>query len=138
MELTTNIEPILIIRLGSKWKNEQEEIESGYLRSGKGWDPKISDLDLADSVRAWWKVSPQKLEEWGIEHVVAFAAGQTRALYKIGNVLGPRPRDGRCAFQLDRIEEGELFDKAIGDEGMTVSFRLGAANPIKYWPPKQR
>jgi len=138
MELTTNTEPLLIIRLGSKWRNEQEEIETGYLRSGKGWEPTISDLDLADSVRAWWKFSPEKLEDRGIEHVVAYAAGRTRALYRIVNVLGPRPRDGRHALQVERIEEGELFDKVIGDDGMTVPFRLGSANPVKYWPPKGR
>lgn len=137
MELTTNTEPLLIVRLGAKWKPEREEIETGYFRPGRGWYEGITNEELADSVRAWWKISPEKMESRGIEHLVAYAAGLTRALYRIENVIGPRRRDGRYAFEIEPVVEGELFEKVIGDEGMTVTFRLGAANPIKYWPHTQ-
>ena len=136
MEISKNIEPILIIRLGKKWKAGEEEIETGYFRQGKGWHPNLTNTELADAVRAWWKVSPVELEKRGIEHVVAYADGRTRALYHIANVLGPRPKDKRVAFQVTRVEEGPLFEAVIGDEGLAVPFRRGSANPIKYWPSK--
>jgi hypothetical protein len=133
MEISKNIEPVLIIRLGKKWKAGEEEIETGYFRQGKGWHPNLTDTELADAVRAWWKVSPVELEKKGIEHIVAYADGLTRALYRIESVLGPRAKDGRVAFQVTRIKDGELFQAVIGDEGLTVPFRRGSANPVKYW-----
>ena len=135
MELTTNTAPLLIIRLGKKWKPEQEEIERGYFRAGQGWHPHLTDLELADSVRAWWKVSEKTLEKKGIEHVVAYADGRTQALYRIVSVLGPRDKDGRIAFQLEPIKSGDLFEQVIGDDGKEVPFRPGSANPVGYWPP---
>lgn len=136
MEISKTIEPVLVIRLGKKWKAGEEEIETGYFRQGKGWHPNLTDTELADAVRAWWKVSPVELDKKGIGHVVAYADGLTRALYRIESVLGPRAKDGRVAFQMTRVEEGELFQAVIGDEGLTVPFRRGSANPVKYWPPK--
>ena len=136
MEISKNIEPILIIRLGKKWKASEEEIETGYFRQSKGWHPHLTDTELADAVRAWWKVSRVELERRGIEHVAAYADGRTRALYRIESVLGPRPKDKRIAFQVTRVEEGPLFEAVIGDEGLAVPFGRGSANPIKYWPPK--
>ena len=134
MELTTNTAPLLIIRLGKKWKPAQEEIERGYFRAGQGWHPHLNDLELADSVRAWWKVSKKTLEKKGIDHVVAYADGCTRALYRISSVLGPRYKDGRIAFQLEPIKSGDLFEQVIGDDGKEVPFRPGSANPVRYWP----
>jgi len=134
MDITANTAPLLIIRLGKKWKPEQEEIERGYLRTGRGWHPNLTDIEVADSVRAWWKVSQSKLEKKGVEYVVAYADGRTRALYRIVSVLGPREKDGRIAFQLESVTSGDLFDQVIGDEGKAVPFRKGSANPVTYWP----
>ena len=36
MELTTNTAPLLIIRLGKRWKPAQQEIENGYFHAGIG------------------------------------------------------------------------------------------------------
>ena len=87
MELTTNTAPLLIIRLGKKWKPAQEEIERGYFRTSQGWHPHLTDLELADSVRAWWKLSEKTLEKKGVEHVAAYAEGRTQALYRIVSVM---------------------------------------------------
>ena len=55
MELTTNTAPLLIIRLGKKWKPKQEEIERGYFRAGQGWHPNLTDLELTRPGR--WRLN---------------------------------------------------------------------------------
>ena len=138
MKLTTNTEPLLIVRLGAKWTSEPEEIEPGYFRSGRGWYADISDSELEDSVRAWWKLDVNTLERLNVEHVVAYAGGCTRALYFIEIVLSPRAHDGKLAFCLRQVESGNLFEKVIGNEGFAIDFPKGSANPIRYWPPNIR
>ena len=130
--------PVLLIRLKPKWKPSREEIEDGYVRAGFGWREGISSLELRDSVRSWWKFSPATLKRRHVTHVVAVADGQTRALYKIGALIGPRKRDGRYAFECTEVTEGALFEKWVGAGGKSVPIKKGAQNPVNYWPQEPR
>jgi len=124
--------------LAGVWTPSREEIETGYVRSGYGWREGMSSLELRDSVRAWWRMSPATLKRRGITHVVAVAQGQTRALYRIGPLIGPRPRDGRYAFECTEVTSGDLFEQWIGASGKTVPSTPGSQNPVNYWPQEQR
>jgi hypothetical protein len=134
-EIPRDGSPVMIIRLTPTWTTQHEELESGYIRSGHGWREGMTDTELCDSVRAWWRFRPESLDERGITHVVVVVAGLTRALYRIGALIGPRLSDGRYAFECDRVTAGELYDAYVGPAGKSVPYAKGAANPIGYWPP---
>jgi hypothetical protein len=134
-EIPYDASPVMIIRLAPVWVPQHEELESGYIRSGHGWREGMTDIELCDSARAWWRFRPETLDDLGITHVVVVAAGLTRALYRIGALIGPRPSDGRYAFECTEETRGELFDAYVGATGKSVPYAKGAANPIRYWPP---
>ncbi len=131
-KLSNNMGPSIIVRLTPKWKPGREEVERGYFRAGSGWYEGITDTELMDSVRAWWRVAPKTIERLGIRHVVAYAAGLTRAVYELDSVIGPRESDGRHAFRLSLIESGPVFDLAVGLNGKSIDFPRGSSNPIRY------
>ena len=130
--LSGNMEPSIIVRLTPKWKPRREEVERGYFRAGSGWYEGITDTELMDSVRAWWRVAPNTIERRGIRHVIAYAARLTRAVYELDSVIGPRESDGRHAFRLSPIESGPVFDLAVGLNGKSIDFPRGSSNPIRY------
>lgn len=136
--IPNDIQPALLIRLARQWTPSHEEIETGYVRSGYGWREGISSLELRDSVRAWWRLSPATLKRRRITHVVAVAHGQTRALYRIEALTKPRPRDGRYAFECTEVTSGELYEQWIGRSGKTVPITPGSRNSVNYWPREQR
>ena len=131
-KLSDNMSPSIIVRLTPKWKPGREEVERGYFRAGSGWYEGITDTELIDSVRAWWRVAPNTIERRGIRHVIAYAAGLTRAVYELEAVIGPRESDGRHAFRLSPIESGPIFDLAVGLNGKSIDFPRGSSNPIRY------
>lgn len=51
----------------------------------------------------------------------AIAHGQTLALYRIEALIGPRPRDGRYAFEYTEVASGDLYERWIGWSGKTAS-----------------
>ena len=106
--------PAVLIRL-SRWKDRPEEIESGVWRAGNGYRPAMTVNELMDATRAWWRMSPDSVEQRGIEHAVAVHEGVTRAVMKIGD--WKQRDDGRWAFAAEPIEEGPIFDAWIGDVG---------------------
>ena len=57
--LGQEVPPTLIIRLG-KPKSGVVEIETEYLRSMSGYSDEMSELELYDSGRAWWKISESR------------------------------------------------------------------------------
>lgn len=132
-KLSDNMSPSIIVRLTPKWKPGREEVERGYFRAGSGWYADITDTELMDSVRAWWRVDPKTIERRGVRRVIACAAGLTRAVYELESVIGPRESDGRHAFRLSLIESGPVFDLAVGLNGKSVEFPRGSSNPIRYW-----
>jgi hypothetical protein len=126
--------PVLMIRLTPKWKPLKEEIEKGYQRAGAGSYPGMTRTELYDAVRAWWKLSPESVERRQVRHVVAVIAGITRAIYEIGDWIGPRELDGRWGFRGKALSEGELWEAYVGPLGKRVPFTTHSQNPLVYWP----
>jgi hypothetical protein len=131
-ELTSDVPPAVLVRL-SRWRNAPEEIEPGHFRAGNGWRPDMTSTELADSVRAWWKINVRSVERRRIKHAVAVVQGVTRGVFEIGTWLTPRA-DGRRAFAATPIVEGPLFDAYVGQIGKRVTAAKGSQNPITYWP----
>jgi hypothetical protein len=122
-------EPLLLIRL-RPWIDT-----SGFppQRTGYGFRLGMSDRDLYNSTRCWWKVSPNRVEKLGIEHAVAVFQGVTRALYRIQS-WEERPTLGRWGFRGHKVEKGKLYHEVIGPFGHRVPFPVYSQNPISYWP----
>lgn len=133
MNLPENTPPLLLIRLSPTWQKEIEEIEPGYYRAGHGWREGMTSTELRDSTRAWWKLDLHRLERSNVDHVVTVVGGIARALYQIETIIGPRPIDGRVAFELSEVEGDPLSETVVG---ATIEFARGAANPIRYWPSR--
>ncbi len=92
-------ERVLMIRLGP-WVDCDDEIEPGNYRSGFGYREGMSLIELVDSMRAWWRINPARVEWEGIEHAVAVHQGITRAVVEIGDWMqAPNGRWGFTATQ---------------------------------------
>lgn len=114
------------------WKDSPEEIEPGVYRDGNGFRPGMTEQDLVNSTRAWWRMSPKTVERRNIHHAVAVHEGVTRAVMEIGDWI--RRNDGRWAFAATPLGGGEVFDAWVGPLGRRVEFTKAAQNPITYWP----
>ncbi len=125
--------PVLLLRLGP-WQDEHEQIEQGRFRPGRGYRDGMTPRELADSTRAWWRVSPATVERQGIRHAVAVHDGVTRALMEIGEWVR---RGHRRAFAATPVTEGPIYDECVGPLGRKVPFTRGR-NPVTYWPPQSR
>ena len=127
--------PALLVRL-RYWQDEELEIEPGYFRSGYGYRDGMEDVELSDSIRAWWwNISPGSVKARKTEYAVAVHEGITRGIFKIGENWIQRD-DGRWAFDVEPIASGEAFESWVGPLGRRVSdhFRKGNQNPIRYYP----
>ncbi len=124
--------PALLIVLGD-WTESEEELQPGHFRLGHGYKSRLTPTQIADATRAWWKVSPDVVEQKGIRHAVAVHAGVTRAVMEIGEWIGPR-EDGRWAFMSQPLTEGHIYDEWIGTRGRKIDFDTPPQNPIRYWP----
>lgn len=126
--------PALLVRLGY-WQDEKVEIEPGHYRSGYGYRDGMTDVEMGDSVRAWWNISPGSVKARKTEYAVAVHEGITRGVFKIGENWIQRD-DGRWAFDVARIADGAVFESWVGPLGRRVSdhFRQGNQNPIRYYP----
>lgn len=105
--------PVLMIRLTPKWMPLREELESGYFRQGAGAYPGMSEEELYDAVRAWWRGNPAAVDRRGVTHVVAVVQGVTRAIYEIEEFIGPRD-DGRWGFRGRPVEGGPMWERYVG------------------------
>lgn len=135
--LSTDVPPVLLIRLSPSWLENLEELEPGYFRKGCGWRVDMTPNELVDSTRGWWRFSPESANSRGVQHAVAVVNGRTRALMTIDEYLVPRD-DGRIAFTARLIESGPLFESIVGAAGKSVDFAPGSSNPVTYWPPMNR
>ena len=108
--LGDDVPPALMVRLSS-WQSGRLEIEPGYFQSGHGWRSGMSQIELADSTRAWWKISPksgrwrgvpdgEELRQWG--DLDACPLGQEQA----GRMSPPRRR-GLCPEKASRHAMGD-------------------------------
>jgi hypothetical protein len=125
--------PVVLIRLGP-WRDEVIEIEPGVVRAGNGYKEGITPDELADSVRAWWRISPSRIRREGILHAVAVHEGVTRSVFVIGEWV--QREDGRRAFTVAPLTEGTIFEEWVGPLGRRVEFSSGSQNPICYWRPE--
>jgi uncharacterized protein len=98
---------VVLIRLG-RWREMDEEMELGVWRYGNGHRPGISQQELIDSARVWWKISPTSIQRRGIHHAVAVYDGVTRLVMEIGSWT--QREDGRRAFTATPILDGPIFD----------------------------
>ena len=123
--------PALLIRL-SRWRDLAEQIEPGIWRRGNGYRPDMSQTELFDSTRAWWKVSEASVRRRGIKHAVAVHEGITRVVLRIGEWTSRD--DGRRAFSAVPVDDPSIVDAWVGEFGRRVEFTAAAQNPISYWP----
>ncbi|MCY4176028.1 MAG: hypothetical protein OXD37_06805 [Acidimicrobiaceae bacterium] len=130
-------ERVLMIRLGH-WVAASDEIEPGSYRSGVGYRDGMSHRELVDSMRAWWRINPARVEWEGIQHAVAVHQGITRIVVEIGDwtQLQNGPLDGRWAFTATPITSGPVHDKWVGPSGRRIQFKRGNQSPVLYWPPR--
>lgn len=121
--------PVLLLRL-APWQTERDEMEPGTFREGHGYRDGMPARELIDSTRAWWRVSPRKVERRGIRHAVAVYQGLTLAVVEIGEWF-QRASDGRWAFSATQLTEGPVFDEWIDSHGRQVDLGRGR-NPVRY------
>lgn len=142
--------PAVLFRLSYR---TQDHYRSGH-RSGDRPE------EVIESMRGWWEIDPRDLDSLGIKHAVAFHAGRTLAVVRIGSwkwlrtkrdehhelevdKLGqPRsdfdwtnpPPGVRWAFDIADDPMADIAQKAwIGDGGKLVPARL--RDTIRsYWP----
>lgn len=93
----------------------------------------MSEEDLYNSTRCWWKVSPESVRNRRVEHAVAVFEGITRSLYAIDRWSYNSKRD-RWGFEGVLVRSGPLFKEVVGAEGHWVPFPPNAQSPIIYWP----
>lgn len=125
--------PSVLIRLGD-WRAEKDRLEGSSRRVGKGWYHGITDVELYDSMRAWWRVSPANVERLGVRYAVAVHAQVTRGVVEIDRGSWRRRSDGRYLFAGRLLRSGRAFDAYVGRLGKRVPFTQSAQNPIGYWP----
>ncbi|MDQ0076802.1 hypothetical protein [Arthrobacter oryzae] len=142
-DLQPNIPQILLITL-KPWVELEEVSPGGTVRSGYGFrtewlnstDRAAYANELGDSVRCWWKLSQSRVEEHGIDHVVAVHRGVTRGLFRIiPDSWEHDAGSGRRGFMVDPVLEGPLFDQVIGKYGYrTPPKKRGDISTLNYWP----
>jgi hypothetical protein len=130
--LSSDVSPAVMVRL-SQWESAPHEIEPGYMRREHGWRNGMSLTELADSTRAWWKISPESARRRGAQHAVAVFEGVTRGVFKIGDWIEPR-EDGRRAFSATPVTAGDVYAAYVGIVGKRLPTTRGSQNPITYWP----
>ncbi len=82
--VVADVPAVVLIRVG-RWREMVEEMEPGVWRHGNGHRPGISQEELLDSARGWWKISPTSIQRRGIRHAVAVYDGVTRLVMEIGD-----------------------------------------------------
>ena len=131
--VSPNAPPVLLVRLGA-WIDRDMAMQPGYKRRGHGFRIGMTDRELLDSTRGWWRVSPASVERKGIEHAVAVHEGITRAVLTIGK--WHQRAHGRRAFDAELISSGALHKAWVGAHGKRVALPTGAQSPLIYWPFK--
>jgi hypothetical protein len=140
VELTTSI-PAILIKLGWWTPDDDRELP----RSGFGYRPGMTKVELYDSTRAWWVMSRSTVS--GNHHAVAVYQGVTRGVWEIDQSSwrsSSQYRHGRSkqrwAFKGTAPSAGAEED-FVGRVGRRVPRTrrgggavFGSGNPIAYWP----
>ena len=100
-----------------------------------GYSGDMSELELYDSGRAWWKISESRIQQDGIKHFVLSFQRSVLGVYEIETIFG-RDLDNRKAFTASKTDSGLVYDQYFGLQGKQIIFPKNSANPVFYWPPK--
>jgi hypothetical protein len=110
----------MLITLGA-WVNEPDTWdESAWggsptaTRSGYGYYPAMSDEDLLNACRLFWKFNPKSPTWQGIEYAVVAHDGEIRAVVHIDEYIGPFW--GRWGFRGRIVADENLLRDLIGRE----------------------
>ena len=130
-KLKTSIPALLIIQ--GKW-NKKSEYLGGHLRKGYGWREEMTDTELYDSIRGWWRLNQSRIKQCKIKYAVSIRNGITREIYEISKWSNRRTVDGRIFFTGKPIKSGQIWEAFIGKSRKRVPIKLGHRNAPRYWP----
>ncbi len=99
--------PALLITL-REWVDEQDPAIEG--KSGRGYRAGMTNRELFDATRAWWKVSPQSARKRGVAHAVPVFEGVTRAVFEITDWFQDSSMPGRWAFNGKTVTSGPVLE----------------------------
>lgn len=131
--LSGDVPPAVLIRL-RRWVDDPEPMDDGAQRTGRGWHEGVSDVDLYNSVRGWWEISPTTVAARGVRYAVAVHEGVTRMVVEIDPAGWVQRSDGRRLFAGKVLHSGSVHEGYIGRVGRRVPFATNSQNPITYWP----
>lgn len=115
-------------------------------RQGYGYRSGMSDQELYDSTRAWWRIDTGRAKAY--PYAVAIFQGVTRAIYTIDHTSWQKwdpklhPEEPpRVAFKGTRLWDGDAFNAFVGVRGKRIPPTrpnghavFGTGSPIAYWP----
>lgn len=124
-EVTSDSEPsaeepgnrrFMLVTLGS-WVKEPDNWDESLWggsgtarRSGHGYYEGMTDQELLDASRLFWRFNPRNWE--GVEYALVAHAGTVRAVLQITKMIGPLW--GRYGFQGHVLKDSELVREMIG------------------------
>lgn len=94
-------------------------------RSGYGFREGMSERQLIDAARVFWKFNPNTATWRDIEYAVVAHVGVTRAVIRIENYVGPLW--GRYGFRGHLVDDPALVAELVGKSVP------GRQNPITTW-----
>jgi hypothetical protein len=108
----------IMITLGS-WVEEPDSWDESLWggsatarRRGHGYYEGMTDQELLDASRLFWRFSRDSGNWDGIDYAVVVHAGEVRAVLRITSIIGPLW--GRYGFQGHIVKNSELARKLIG------------------------
>lgn len=139
--------PLLLITLGD-WKDAEQQMPNGQIRSGFGFknewmDKKLleSSIDeLANSTCCWWRWDQRKVENSGITHLVAVYRGVTRGLFQIVpgtfREIYDAPHYRRGCDVIPVVDRADpLWREVVGPHGHSIpAKKRGDRGSFRYWP----
>ncbi|WBC16694.1 hypothetical protein O7600_07595 [Micromonospora sp. WMMA1998] len=93
----------------SRWGGNPQESRNGY-----GYREGMSDAELLNSARLFWRWNPRSPTWTGIDYAVVAYAGRTRAVLRIDKPIGPFW--GRWGFQGRVVKDPALNRDLVGRE----------------------
>ena len=133
--------PAILIRLGP-WIDDPDD---EALRPGYGYRSGMTDTELLDSTRAWWRFNRSRVGQYA--YAVAVYDGITRGIWAIDQTSWrpwKAPHGGgrseiRWAFDA-KPAPSRVREEFVGEIGRRVSYRpsggpvFGQSGSIAYWP----
>ncbi len=111
---------VMLITLGSWVDDPDSWDESAWggsataTRRGYGYYPGMTEDDLLNACRLFWKFNPGSATWHGIDYAVVAHDGRTRAVVKIDDFIGPFW--GRYGFRGNVVRDPALIQELVGRE----------------------